>query len=132
MSFAKLETEFTNITHSWEINEIACLNERIFSSYTLFIWFFSFQHKLHQSPNTYNDHGNGSRVGLSGCSDCDESFGYDINDASMFKKEDELSKENYRPVSVLSHASKIFERIGFNQNGFKQDFAKTTTHKMPY
>ena len=33
----------------------------------------------------------------------------------VFKKEDELSKENYRPVSVLSHASKIFERIVFNQ-----------------
>ena len=33
----------------------------------------------------------------------------------VFKKEDELNKENYRPVSVLSHASKIFERIVFNQ-----------------
>ena len=33
----------------------------------------------------------------------------------VFKKEDELSKENYRPVSVLSYASKIFERIVFNQ-----------------
>ena len=31
------------------------------------------------------------------------------------KKEDELSKENYRPVSALSHASKIFERVVFNQ-----------------
>ena len=28
----------------------------------------------------------------------------------MFKKEDDLSKENYRPVRVLSLASKIFER----------------------
>ena len=33
----------------------------------------------------------------------------------VFKKEYELSKENYRHVSVLSHASKIFERIVFNQ-----------------
>ena len=33
----------------------------------------------------------------------------------VFKKEDELNKENYRPVSVLSQASKIFERIVFNQ-----------------
>ena len=33
----------------------------------------------------------------------------------VFKKEDELNKENYRPVSALSHASKIFERIVFNQ-----------------
>ena len=33
----------------------------------------------------------------------------------MFKKEDELNIENYRQSSVLSHASKIFERIIFNQ-----------------
>ena len=33
----------------------------------------------------------------------------------VFKKEDELNRENYRPVSVLSHASKIFERMVFNQ-----------------
>ena len=33
----------------------------------------------------------------------------------VFKKEDELKKENYRPVSVLFHATKIFERIVFNQ-----------------
>ena len=28
----------------------------------------------------------------------------------VFKKEDELNEENYHPVSVLSHASKIFEK----------------------
>ena len=33
----------------------------------------------------------------------------------VFKKEDELNKENYSPVSVLFHISKIFERIVFNQ-----------------
>ena len=33
----------------------------------------------------------------------------------VFKKKDELNKENYRPVSVLPHASKIFERIVFTQ-----------------
>ena len=33
----------------------------------------------------------------------------------VFKKEDELHKENYHLVSVLSHASKIFEIIVFNQ-----------------
>ena len=32
----------------------------------------------------------------------------------MFKKEDELSKENYLPVRVLFHVSKIFERVVFN------------------
>ena len=31
------------------------------------------------------------------------------------KKEDELSQENFCPVSVLSHPPKIFERIVFNQ-----------------
>ena len=29
----------------------------------------------------------------------------------IFKKEDELSEEKYHPVSALSNASKIFERI---------------------
>ena len=29
----------------------------------------------------------------------------------VFKKDDELSKENYRLVSVLSRASKTFERV---------------------
>ena len=33
----------------------------------------------------------------------------------VFKKKEELNKENYRPVRVHSHASKIFERIVFNQ-----------------
>ena len=33
----------------------------------------------------------------------------------VIKKEDELNKENYRPVCLLSHASKILERIVFNQ-----------------
>ena len=58
------------------------VRERIFSSYTFFIGCFSFQHTLHQIPNTYNDHRNGIRVGRSRCSDRDESFGYNINDAS--------------------------------------------------
>ena len=31
------------------------------------------------------------------------------------KKEDELSKENYLPVSILSYTSKIFAKITFNQ-----------------
>ena len=29
----------------------------------------------------------------------------------LFRKKDDLDKENYRPVSVLSHVSKVFERI---------------------
>ena len=31
----------------------------------------------------YYDNGNDSRLGPNVCSDCDESFGYDIVDASM-------------------------------------------------
>ena len=41
----------------------------------------------------------------------------------IFKKEDELNKENHRPVSVLSHASKMFKRTVFNQ--FNLFFAST-------
>mgnify|MGYP001792074473 CR=1 FL=1 len=33
----------------------------------------------------------------------------------VYKKDDPLEKENYRPISLLSHVSKIFERILFNQ-----------------
>ena len=34
---------------------------------------------------------------------------------SAFKKDDPLDKENYRAISVLSHTSKIYEKILFNQ-----------------
>ena len=53
---------------------LTCLNERIISSYTLFIGLFMFQHKLQQSTTMYSNHRNGSRVGYSGCSDRDESL----------------------------------------------------------
>ena len=33
----------------------------------------------------------------------------------IFKKNDDLDKENYRPVSVLPHVSKVFERIMYIQ-----------------
>ena len=33
----------------------------------------------------------------------------------IFKKNDDLEKENYRPVSVLPHMSKVFERIMYTQ-----------------
>ena len=46
----------------------------------------------------------------------------------VFKKEDELNKENYCPVSVLSHPSKIFERIVFNQMNLF--FESVITHKI--
>ena len=29
----------------------------------------------------------------------------------IFKKKDLLNKKNYRPVSILSHLSKVFERL---------------------
>ena len=34
---------------------------------------------------------------------------------SLFTKEDRLNKENYRPVSLLSHMSKVFERLVYKQ-----------------
>ena len=33
----------------------------------------------------------------------------------VFKKNDDLNKENYGPVSILSHMSKVFERIFYKQ-----------------
>ena len=47
----------------------------------------------------------------------------------VFKKEDELNKENFRLVSILSHAYKIFERIIFNQLNlfFKSRFSPVLT-----
>ena len=33
----------------------------------------------------------------------------------LYKKLDPLNKENYRPVSLLSHVSKVFERIIYKQ-----------------
>ena len=33
------------------------------------------------------------------------------NVSPLFKKDDDLNKANYRPVSILSHMSKVFERI---------------------
>ena len=33
----------------------------------------------------------------------------------LFKKKDDLDKENYRPVNVLSHVSKVFKRIIYQQ-----------------
>ena len=35
--------------------------------------------------------------------------------SSIYKKNDDLDKKNYRPVSILSHASKVFERIMYMQ-----------------
>ena len=82
----KLETEFREIIHSWQINDIASLCERIFFSFTLFIgYFFLFQHNIHQSTITYNYDGNDTTVDRSGCSNPDEHSAiimiYNINDA---------------------------------------------------
>ena len=33
----------------------------------------------------------------------------------IYKKEDSFKKENYRPVSILPHLSKVFERILYTQ-----------------
>ena len=38
--FIMLKTEFREIRHSWQINEITRLNERIFFRCTLFVGFF--------------------------------------------------------------------------------------------
>ena len=52
-------------------------------------------------------------------------FPYDLELADIipiFKKENSLNKENYRPVSILPHLSKVFERILYKQiNSFMKD-----------
>ena len=35
--------------------------------------------------------------------------------STVFKKDDDLYKENYRPVGILSHMSKVFERFFYKQ-----------------
>ena len=56
----------------------------------------------------------------------------------IFKKKDLINKGGYRPVSILSHMSKVFEGLiykqidNFMKNKFSVklcDFEKTTTHK---
>ena len=39
----------------------------------------------------------------------------------VFKKKGDLDKENYRPVSALSHVSKVFQRVMYHQI---EDFMK--------
>ena len=42
--------------------------------------------------------------------------------SSIFKKNDDLGKENYRPVNVLFNVSKIFEKTIYSQiDAFMQD-----------
>ena len=33
----------------------------------------------------------------------------------VFKKDGDLNKDNYRPVSILSYMSKVFEKIFYKQ-----------------
>ena len=48
---------------------------------------------------------------------------------NVLKKDDELSKENYNPVSVLSRTSKILDRIVFTQMNlfFESKFSSLLT-----
>ena len=46
----------------------------------------------------------------------------------VFKKEDPLSKENYRPISVLTVFSKIFER--YYQNELLPHFSRIVSEKL--
>ena len=45
----------------------------------------------------------------------------------LFKKADPFDKSNYRPVCLLSHISKIFERLIYNQNN---EYVKTFQYRL--
>ena len=49
---------------------------------------------------------------------------------SAFKKDDPLNKENYLPISLLFHTSKIYEEILFNQinDYIVMTFSEITVH----
>ena len=49
---------------------------------------------------------------------------------SAFKKDDPLNKENYLPISLLSHTSKIYEKILFNEinDYIAMTFSEITVH----
>ena len=61
-------------------------------------------------------------INLSFRNDC---FPDDLKAAEVspiFLKNDDLEKQNYRPVSVLPHISKVFERIMYTQiESFNED-----------
>ena len=46
----------------------------------------------------------------------------------LFKKADPFDKTNYGPVSLLSHFSKVFERLIYNQNN---EFDDTFLSRLP-
>ena len=51
--------------------------------------------------------------------------------SSIFKRKDGLEKENYRPVSVLPHLSKVVERIMYHQiNDYMTDKSIETINKI--
>ena len=45
----------------------------------------------------------------------------------IFKRKDDIDKDNYRPVSVLPHVSKVFERIMYHQTN---DYMKDASSKQ--
>ena len=42
----------------------------------------------------------------------------------IYKKNDDLEKKNYRPVSILPHMSKVFERIMYSKVSWKISYRK--------
>ena len=65
-------------------------------------FFCLFQHRMHQSTNMFNYHGNDSKVDRSVCSDPDESFGYyDVNQVQQQRHKDESLTSNEESNSTV-------------------------------
>ena len=84
-TLGNLKEEFGENIPSEQVNEAVRLNERKFSHYSLFIGYVFCLGicVLFEWDDGFSDGGNDSRVGCSSCSDCDESFNYDVIDDSM-------------------------------------------------
>ena len=88
-----------NLEKSDILGKLMKLHGRIKEYFSVVLYlqsfFCLFQHRMHQSTNMFNYHGNDSKVDRSVCSDPDESFGYDdVNQIQQQSHKDESLTSN--------------------------------------